>query len=145
MFAPISTVPLPPAHPAQVLVSPDPVPPTQLTQVPVSPDPDPDTLRQVQELLHRSEFPSLFNEAVRRFQALPPKRLQPLKPRTSRNDRLRNRSSEQLAKRRTQRLQCKSYVHTSARAEAGSRRIRSTREVTALAKRGNAFSLPRVD
>ena len=86
MFVPIPPVSLPPAHPAQVPVSPDPVPPAQLTQVPVSPDPDPDTLRRVQELLHRPEFPSLFNEAVRRFQALPPKRLQPFKPRTSRND-----------------------------------------------------------
>src|SRR5579859_5361467 len=129
--APIPPVPLPPAQPIQAPAS------------PVSPDPETSRrVQRVQELIHNPELPGLFREAVRIFQALPPKTL-PLKtwkPRKDervrvRNDqRIRVRSNVQLAKRRPQRLQRISYVRTSARAEAESRRIQTAREVAALAQ-----------
>src|SRR5579859_1525593 len=118
-----------------------PIPPVPLLlaqpiQVPPHPDSsDPETSRrdqQVQELLRHPEFPGLFREAVRRFQALPLKKRKPQKPRM---DQARVRSNDQIAKRRTQRLQCKSYVRTSARADAELRRIRTAVEVAALAQK----------
>src|SRR5579859_6085003 len=83
--------------------------------------------RRVQELLEHPELPSLFREAVRIWKALPPKGNKQV------------RSNEQLAKRRPQRLQRISYVRTSARAEAQSRRIRSAEEVAALARKRYNF------
>src|SRR5579859_5497442 len=115
--APIPPVPLPPAQPIQAPAS------------PASPDPETERRRRVQELIHNPEFPSLFREAVRIFQALPQK------PRKDQ----RVRSNEQIAKRRTQRLQRKSYVRTSARAEAQSRWIRSAEDVAALARKRYNF------
>src|SRR5579859_5175835 len=134
--APIPPVPLPPARPIQAPAR------------PVSPDPETSRrIQRVQEVIHHPELRGLFREAVRIFQALPPKTL-PLKtwkPRKDervrvRNDqRIRVRSNEQIAKRRTQRLQRKSYVRTSARAEAVSRRIRTAGEVAALAQKRYNF------
>src|SRR5579859_4017145 len=116
--APIPPVPLPPAQPIQAPAS------------PVSPDPETSRrVQRVQELIHNPELPGLFREAVRIFQALPQK------PRKDQ----RVRSNEQIAKRRTQRLQRKSYVRTSARAEAQSRWIRSAEDVAALARKRYNF------
>src|SRR5579859_6479021 len=83
--------------------------------------------RRVQELLEHPELPSLFREAVRIWKALPPKGNKQV------------RSNEQLAKRRTQRLQRISYVRTSARAEAQSQRIQSAEEVAASARKRYNF------
>jgi len=72
---------------------------------------DPERFRRVQELVRHPEFLGLFREAVRRFQTLPLKKLKPQKPWM---DQARVRSNDQIAKRQTQRLQCKSYIRTSA-------------------------------
>ena len=57
MFAPIPPVPLPLAQPV------------------LKPDPETERRQRVQEFIEHPEFLSLFREAVRRFQALPPKTL----------------------------------------------------------------------
>src|SRR5579859_7634816 len=127
MFAPIPPVPLPPAQPIQAPAH------------PVSPDPETERRQRVQEFIRHPEFLSLFREAVRRFHALPPKTL-PSRTRKPRKDqRVRVRSNDQVAKRLTQRLQRKSYIRTSARAEAESRRIRTAGEVAALAQKRYNF------
>src|SRR5579859_2299935 len=72
---------------------------------------DPERFRRVQELVRHPEFPGLFREAVRRFQAPP---LKKLKPQKQRMDQARVRSNDQIAKRRMQRLQRKSYIRMSA-------------------------------
>src|SRR5579859_5100339 len=116
--APIPPVPLPPPQPIQASARPA--------------SPDPETSQQVQwvqELIHHPELPGLFREAVRIFQALPQK------PRKDQ----RIRSNVQLAKCHMQRLQCISYVRTSARVEAESRWIRTAREVAALAQKRYNF------
>src|SRR5579859_3421612 len=116
--APIPPVPLPPEQPIQAPARPASLDPEISGQV-----------QRVQELIHHPELPGLFREAVRIFQALPQK---PWKD-------PRIRSNVQLAKRRMQRLQRISYVRTSARVEAESRRIRTAREVAALAQKRYNF------
>jgi hypothetical protein len=123
--APIPPVPLPPTNPR-----------TDLGFV----NPDLERSRQaerIQQFIHRPDFPLLFNEAVRRFQALEnQKRENPQKDRRV----LRVRSNVQLARRREQRLQRLSYVRSSARAETQLRRIQNAKEVAKLAhKRYNTF------
>src|SRR5579859_1193939 len=100
MFAPIPPVPFPLAQPV------------------LKPDPETERRRQVQEFIEHPEFLSLFREAVRRFQALPPKTLPPRtrKPQKDQRVLVRVRSNEQVTKCLTQRLQHKSYIRTSARA-----------------------------
>src|SRR5579859_2058275 len=103
MFAPIPPVPFPLAQPV------------------LKPDPETERRLRVQVFIEHPEFLSLFREAVRRFQALPPKTLPP-RTRKPRKDqrvrvrvRVRVRSNEQVAKRLMQRLQHKSYIRTYAR------------------------------
>jgi hypothetical protein len=111
MLAPIPPVPLPPTRPI----------PTQAPSV--NSDSEAHRARRVQELLGHPELPDLFKEVVRIWKALPPKRIKQI------------RSDKQIAKRRPQTLQRVSYVRTSARAQAESRRIRIAEEVATLAQK----------
>lgn len=125
--APIPPVPLPPLQPG-----------VQVPAHPVSPDPEISRqVQRVQELLRHPELPGLFREAVQRFQALHPTQ-QTLQTR-QKDQRVRVRSNVQLAKRRIPRLQRLSYVRMSARAEAEAGRIRSARDVAALAQKRYHF------
>src|SRR5579859_7919451 len=114
-------------------IPPERLPPAQPIQAPARPaSPDPETSQQVQrvqELIHHPKLLGLFREAVRIFQALPQK---------PRKDQL-IQSNIQLTKCCMQRLQRISYICTSARVEAESRRIRTAREVAALAQKRYNF------
>jgi hypothetical protein len=100
--------------------------------------------QRIQELAQRPEFEAVVRETIQTLLpsfplALPPrvstpKRRKQQKPRGPRKDqRVRERSNEQIAKRHTQMLQRKSYVRASARAEAELKQKRTGGDVVALA------------
>jgi hypothetical protein len=117
---------------------------TTQTSAPVPADSS-DKSRRIDELVHRPEFEALVREAIRIVQASSqqtpltkkrkPQKDQRVRVRVRVPCRPRVRSDQQLAKRRTQRLQRQSYVRASARAEGEIRKKRSAKEVAALAQK----------